>query len=206
MAVIKNKINPVLKRAIDISGALGGLLFIIPFTPLIWIAIKLESRGPALVRLERISGGKVIKVYKFRSMINGARKMKKELKHLNERTDGPFFKIKNDPRLTKTGKVLRKFRIDEFPQLINVLTGDLSLVGPRPHEPEEIIFYPQNYKYLILAKSGVTGLSQVSGASGLPFLKELSLDAEYQKKQSFIFDLKIILKTLMIIFSDPNAV
>ena len=132
--------------------------------------------------------------------------MRKELKNLNERKDGPFFKIKNDPRLTKTGKILRKFRLDEFPQLINVLKGELSLVGPRPHEPAEIIFYPQKYKYLILAKSGVTGLSQVSGASGLQFLKELSLDDEYQKKQSFVFDLKIIMKTLKVIFSDPNAV
>lgn len=190
----------------DVSGALSGLLLIVPLTPFIWLAIKLESRGPVLVKLERVSGGKVIKVYKFRSMIEGAQAMKKELKHLNERKDGPFFKVKNDPRLTKTGKFLRKFRLDEFPQLINVLKGELSLVGPRPHEPAEIIFYPQEYKHLILAKSGVTGLSQVSGASGLMFLKELSLDAEYQEKQSFAFDLKIILKTLKVIFSDPNAV
>ena len=190
----------------DVSGALGGLLLIAPLTPFIWLAIKLESRGPVLIRLERVSGGKVIKVYKFRSMIKGAQAMRKELKNLNERKDGPFFKIKNDPRLTKTGKILRKFRLDEFPQLINVLKGELSLVGPRPHEPAEIIFYPQEYKYLILAKSGVTGLSQVSGASGLQFLKELSLDDEYQKKQSFVFDLKIIMKTLKVIFSDPNAV
>ena len=198
--------NRILKRAMDVSGALSGLLLIVPLTPFIWLAIKLESRGPVLVKLERVSGGKVIKVYKFRSMIEGAQAMKKELKHLNERKDGPFFKVKNDPRLTKTGKFLRKFRLDEFPQLINVLKGELSLVGPRPHEPAEIIFYPQEYKHLILAKSGVTGLSQVSGASGLMFLKELSLDAEYQEKQSFAFDLKIILKTLKVIFSDPNAV
>ncbi len=196
----------VLKRTIDISGALGGLLLVAPLTPFIYLAIKLESRGSALVKLERVSGGKVVKVYKFRSMVNGARLLKKDLECLNERKDGPFFKIKNDPRLTKTGKVLRKFRLDEFPQLINVLKGELSLVGPRPHEPEEVVFYPKDYKHLLFAKSGVTGLSQVSGASGLPFLEELRLDDEYQKNQSFKADLKIILKTLKIIFSDPNAV
>ncbi len=197
--------NPV-KRIIDVSGALGGLLLIAPLTPFIYLVIKLESRGPALVRLERVSGGKIIKVYKFRSMINGARALKKGLEDFNERKDGPFFKIKNDPRLTKTGKILRKFRLDEFPQLINVLKGELSLVGPRPHEPEEVVFYPDNYKHLLLAKSGVTGLSQVSGASGLPFLEELLLDDKYQKSQSLKMDLKIIFKTLKIIFSDPNAV
>lgn len=198
--------NRVLKRTIDISGALGGLLLVAPLTPFIYLAIKLESRGPALVKLERVSRGKVIEVYKFRSMVSGAALRKKELSRLNERKDGPFFKIKNDPRLTKTGKVLRKFRLDEFPQLVNVLKGELSLVGPRPHEPEEVIFYPLNYRHLLLAKSGVTGLSQVSGASGLPFLEELRLDDEYQKSQSLKTDLKIILKTLKIIFSDPNAV
>jgi lipopolysaccharide/colanic/teichoic acid biosynthesis glycosyltransferase len=115
--------NNFFKRTIDISGALSGLLLISPLVPFIYLSIKLESRGPALVGLERISGGKVVKVYKFRSMVNGARLLKKDLKHLNERKDGPFFKIKNDPRLTNVGKILRKFRLDEFPQLINVLKG-----------------------------------------------------------------------------------
>lgn len=183
-----------------------GLLVLAPFWPLIALAIKLDSSGPVLVKLNRISGGKVIQVYKFRSMIDGAHYFKLKLQHLNERSDGPFFKIKNDPRLTRVGKILRKFRIDEFPQLINVLRGELALVGPRPHEPEEVIHYPQEHKHLILAKSGVTGLSQVSGASGLPFLKELELDGHYIKNQSFWLDAKIVSKTVKIIFSDPTAV
>ncbi|MBI2075566.1 MAG: sugar transferase [Candidatus Harrisonbacteria bacterium] len=162
--------------------------------------------GPVFVRLPRVSGGKIIYVYKFRSMVAGAHEKKWGLAHLNERGDGPFFKIKNDPRLTRVGKVLRKFRLDEFPQLMNVALGDLSLVGPRPHEPEEVVLYPDPYKPLILAKAGVTGLSQVNGASGLPFMKELELDFAYAKTPSLVTDAKILLKTARILFTDPNAV
>lgn len=132
--------------------------------------------------------------------------MRPDLAKLNERRDGPFFKIKKDPRVTRVGKVLRKFRIDEFPQLWNVLKGELALVGPRPHEPEEIENYPQQYRDLIQARAGVTGLSQVSGASSLPFLKELELDETYLKTISPLTDLKIILKTFAILFFDPSAV
>lgn len=195
-----------IKRIVDIFGAAVGLLAILPFSPFIAIAIKLDSKGPALIKLDRISSGKTIKVYKFRSMVQNARETKKNLAHLNERNDGPFFKIKNDPRLTKTGKILRKFRLDEFPQLINVLKGELSLVGPRPHEPKEILHYPSEYKYLINEKAGVTGLSQVNGASSLPFLKELELDSYYAKHQSLWLDFKILLKTFYILLFDPTGV
>ena len=168
--------------------------------------IKLESRGPIIIRLKRVSGGKVIRVYKFRSMIEGAHALKPLLKDINERKDGPFFKIKADPRLTGVGRILRKFRIDELPQFLNVLKGELALVGPRPHEPEEVALYPNEYKHLILAKAGLTGLSQVSGASGLPFLKELELDNHYIRNRSFLLDLKILTKTAAIMFFDPTAV
>ncbi|HEY4523676.1 MAG TPA: sugar transferase [Candidatus Paceibacterota bacterium] len=195
-----------MKRGIDILGAGIGLILIAPVTPFIVSAIKHESDGPALIRLPRVSAGKKVHVYKFRSMINNAHAMKPTLHEQNERKDGPFFKIKNDPRVTKVGRVLRKFRLDEFPQLINVLKGELSLVGPRPHEPEEVIHYPGEYKHLILAKAGVTGLSQVNGASSLPFLKELELDSFYEKNKSLWLDMKIIGKTISIIFTDPTAV
>lgn len=195
-----------MKRILDVVGALVGLLAVAPLTPFIALAIKLESRGPVLEKLPRVSGGKLIYVYKFRSMIEGAHGLKIQLARFNERIDGPFFKIKNDPRITRVGRILRKFRIDEFPQLINVLKGELALVGPRPHEPEEVIHYPGPYKHLLLAKAGVTGLSQVSGASSLPFLKELELDSYYVRNQSLWLDLKIIAKTIVIIFTDPTAV
>ena len=200
-------IYQIIKRFMDILGAILGITFIFPFLPFIAAAIKLDSHGPVMVKLNRVSAGKIIKVYKFRTMRTGTHEMKyKELAPFNERKDGPFFKIKNDPRITETGKILRKFRLDEFPQLINVLRGELSLVGPRPHEPEEIKRYPAEYKTLALAKAGVTGLSQVSGASSLPFLKELELDNFYLKNQSLWLDFKIILKTMAILFFDPTAV
>lgn len=196
----------VLKRIFDIAGALAALIFIIPFTPFIAAAILIEDGRPVFVRLKRISGGRVIRLYKFRTMIRGAEAKKKDLLHLNERKDGPFFKIKNDPRLTKTGKFLRKLRLDEFPQAINVLKNELSIVGPRPHEPEEVKYYPADYKKILLYKGGVTGLSQVSGASGLPFKKELDLDLYYTKNKNFWLDLKILFKTIWIFFSDPTGV
>ena len=195
-----------MNRFFDIFGALIGLIFIIPFTPFIALAIVIESGWPVMIKLDRISEGRRIQVYKFRSMIKGAHPMKPKLAHLNERADGPFFKIKNDPRLTRVGKWLRKFRLDEFPQLLNVLKGELALVGPRPHEPEEVSQYLPEFKKILLTKSGLTGLSQVSGASGLPFKKELELDLYYVENKSLWFDLKILFKTIRIFFFDPTGV
>lgn len=195
-----------MKRFIDIVGSGFGLLVSAPLWPLVALAIKLDSYGPVLVRLPRVSAGKIIYVYKFRSMIDGAHLIKRVFHHLNERRDGPFFKIKSDPRLTRVGKIIRKFRIDEIPQLINVFKGELTLVGPRPHEPEEVIHYPGEYKHLILVKAGVTGFSQVNGASSLPFLSELVLDDYYIRNQNLLWDAQILAKTVKIMFTDPTAV
>lgn len=195
-----------MKRAVDIIGAMAGLIILTPFFPLIALAIKLNSRGATLVKLKRVSQGREIHVYKFRSMINNAHQIKPSLAHLNERRDGPFFKMRHDPRVTGVGRFLRKTRLDEFPQLINVLKGELSLVGPRPHEPEEITMYPQQYANIVFAKAGVTGLSQVNGASSLPFLKELEWDQRYLQNQSLWLDIKIVAKTIFILFTDQNAV
>jgi len=197
---------PIWKRFSDIFGAILGLVLILPLLPFIAAAIKLEDKGPVFVKLPRVSDGKEILVYKFRSMVLGAREQKKNLLSLNERKDGPFFKIRKDPRITRTGRLLRKFRVDEFPQLLNVLKGELSLVGPRPHEPEEIIHYPDKYKHLPQARAGVTGLSQISGASSLPFLRELEFDDFYTKHISLWMDVKILFKTFLILFFDPTAV
>jgi len=196
----------IIKRAVDIIFSIIGIIIIAIIYPFIALAIKLNTKGPVLIKLNRISLGKTISVYKFRSMIENAHEKKKELFLLNERKDGPFFKIKNDPRLTNIGKILRKFRVDEFPQFINVLKGELSLVGPRPHESEEIIHYPDQYKHLADEKAGITGLSQVNGASSLPFLKELEYDEYYSNNKSFQLDLEIILKTIKILFTDPTGI
>lgn len=190
---------------VDIVGASLGLLVILPFLPFIALAIKLDSPGAVLVKLPRVSQGKMVGVYKFRSMVKDAHKMKADLMELNER-DEYFFKMKNDPRVTRVGRLLRRFRLDEFPQLINVLKGELALVGPRPHEPEEVINYPEEYKDLLLTRAGVTGLSQVSGASRLLFLEELRLDKSYIENISAVSDFKILMKTAAIFLFDPTAV
>lgn len=197
---------PPWKKSIDIFGAFLGLFVIAPLVPVIVLAIVVETRGGAIVRLERISEGNVIKVYKFRSMVHDAQDRKAQLLHLNERGDGPFFKIRKDPRVTRVGRIIRKFRIDEFPQLVNVLKGELALVGPRPHEPGEVSQYPDEYKSILLARAGVTGHSQVNGASSLPFVKELELDKYYIERMSPIFDMKVVGKTVSILFFDPTAV
>lgn len=196
----------MMKRTVDIVGGVCGLLFIAPFTPLIAFAILLESGFPAFVKLGRVSEGHAIGVYKFRTMIAGAETMKSGLMDLNERKDGAFFKIEKDPRLTRVGTFLRKLRLDEFPQFWNVLKGDLSLVGPRPHEPEEIAQYPEVFKKIADAKAGLTGLSQVKGASALSFLKELEYDLYYLEHQSFVLDLKILFQTFLIFITDPTGV
>ncbi len=196
----------MLKRIIDILGAVCGLLFIAPFTPFIALAIVINDGFPIIVRLDRVSEGQVVRLYKFRSMVRGARAIKAKLMNRNERSDGPFFKIADDPRLTRTGKWLRKFRLDEFPQFLNVLKGELSLVGPRPHEPEEVEHYPPEFKKLLLAQGGITGLSQVMGASALLFIEELEYDKYYIEHQSFWLDIKLLFKTVWIFFSDPTGV
>ena len=197
---------PLWKRIFDLIVALVGLILVLPFVPLIAVAIKLDSAGPIIVKLERVSEGRKIGVYKFRSMVKNAEELKESLMYLNERKDGPLFKIKHDPRLTRVGKLLRKFRLDEFPQLINVLKGELAIVGPRPREPKEAEKYPEAYKGILEIRQGVTGLSQVSGASSLPFDKEIELDKLYTKDITLWGDLKILSRTVAILFFDPTAV
>ncbi len=194
------------KRILDVLGAAGGLVALWPLGVLICIIIRLDSKGVPMIRLERVSLGRVIKIYKFRSMVVGAESMLPDLKDLNERKDGPYFKIKNDPRVTTVGRFLRKYRIDEVPQLINVLLGEMSLVGPRPYKPSEVAQYPAEYAHLPRALSGMTGLSQISGSSSLSFQRTLELDDEYLKNWSLGLDVKILLKTFARIFSDRSAV
>ena len=197
---------PMLKRLFDIVGALAGLVFILPFTPFIALAIVLDDGFPVFVRLDRVSVGRVFKMLKFRTMVRGAHGMKPLYAHLNERRDGPFFKIKDDPRLTKVGKWLRRFRLDEFPQFWNVLIDDISLVGPRPYPPEEVAEYPPEFRRLYFAKAGLTGLAQVMGASTLSFRKTMEYDIYYVEHQSLWLDVKILFRTVFIFFTDPTGV
>ncbi|OGZ38793.1 MAG: hypothetical protein A3A94_02015 [Candidatus Portnoybacteria bacterium RIFCSPLOWO2_01_FULL_43_11] len=195
----------IIKRIVDVSGAFLGLILISPFFGLIAFIVKWDSAGPVLVKLKRISHGKEFNLYKFRSMIEGAEDLKKFLWAYNERKDGPLFKIRKDPRVTRVGRFLRKYRIDELPQLINVLKGEMSLVGPRPHQPDEIAKYQKHHKKVLAIKPGITGLAQASGSSELSFEEEVKLDTYYVENWSLLKDLKIFLRTLVILFKDRSA-
>ena len=138
-------------------------------------------------------------------MIKNAEELKPYLAVFNERRDGPLFKIKNDPRITGVGRFIRRYRLDEIPQFWNILKGDMSLVGPRPHQPDEIKKYEKHHKRVLAIKAGATGLAQVSGSSDLPFDQEVALDTFYIENWSLFADFKIILKTLVKIFTDRSA-
>jgi exopolysaccharide biosynthesis polyprenyl glycosylphosphotransferase len=196
----------VIKRLFDIVASLIILIILSPVFLVLAIMIKLDSPGPVFVRLKRVSQGKLFGMYKFRSMVENAKELKKELMKLNERKDGPLFKMKNDPRITNFGKFLRRTRLDEFAQLFNVLKGEISLVGPRPHEPEEVEQYKTHHRKVLAIKSGITGMAQVSGSSKLSFEDEVGLDTYYIENWSLMLDFVILFKTLIIFLTrDKNA-
>lgn len=196
----------IIKRILDVfSGALGLVVFS-PLMGVIAFAIKWETEGPVFARLKRVSKNKEFDLLKFRGMIQNAEELKPYLAVFNERQDGPLFKIKNDPRITRVGCLIRKYRFDEIPQFWNILKGDMSLVGPRPHQPDEISKYEKHHKKVLAIKAGATGLAQVSGSSDLPFNQEVTLDTFYIENWSLFLDLKIILRTIFKVFTDHSAV
>lgn len=198
----------VVKRVVDIFGSTIGLVLLSPVFGLAAFAIKWETEGSVFVRLKRVSGNREFDLLKFRSMINNAHELNLYLRSLgNDRPDaGPLWKMKDDPRITKTGKFLRKTRVDELPQLWNVLRGEMSLVGPRPHQPNEIARYERHHKKVLAIKAGVTGLAQISGSSDISFEREVVLDSFYIDNWSFWLDVKIILKTVVKMVRDKSAV
>jgi lipopolysaccharide/colanic/teichoic acid biosynthesis glycosyltransferase len=139
-------------------------------------------------------------------MVCDAQNMKEQLVHLNERTDGPLFKVKHDPRVTCVGRVLRRYSLDELPQLLNVILGQMSLVGPRPHEPGEVARYDDASRRLLTIKPGITGLAQISGRSALKFADEVRLDMYYVENWSPFLDVQILLKTPAVVLSGREAV
>ncbi len=200
----------VMKRLVDIIGSLFLIIVTSPIMILTAIAIKLDSRGPVFFSLldddsplYRIGqGGKKFRYIKFRSMLNRMDSMRyKELADQNVRSDGPMVKIKDDPRITRVGKFIRRFSIDELPELFLVLRGTMSLVGPRPHLPEEVAKYESRHKKVLSIKPGITGLAQVSGRSDLSFDDEVRLDTYYIENWSIILDLILLLKTPLAVIS-----
>lgn len=194
----------IIKRLTDIIGAGIGLLILSPLLAITALAIKLDSKGPILFTklddgspVKRVGQkGELFKFYKFRSMRPKSHNLRyTDLAKNNTRSDGPLVKIENDPRVTKVGKFIRKYSIDELPQLWNVLIGTMSLVGPRPHLPEEVANYKKHHHFVLTIKPGVTGLAQISGRSDLGFEEEIKLDSYYIENWSLWMDLKIIIKT-----------
>lgn len=191
----------VLKRAIDL--VLGLVLFIIlsPLLLLIALLVLVTSGWPIFYVSKRVGqyGKGAIPVLKFRSMCRDADQKKNELTDLSHRTDGPLFKIKNDPRVTPLGRLLRRYSLDELPQLLNVIIGQLSLVGPRPHLPSEVQKYALHHRRVFTVRPGVTGLAQISGRSNLPFEEEVAYDMRYIEDWSLMLDLWILWRTVFVV-------
>ncbi len=193
------------KRALDIVGALIALILAAPLMVVTVLLIKLDSPGPILFFQTRVGRwGRKFTCYKFRSMYIDAEKRLLDLHQLNE-ADGPIFKIRRDPRVTRVGRVIRKLSIDELPQIFNVLKGDMSLVGPRPPLPREVVRYTLEHRRRLDAIPGITGLQQISGRSDLPFERWVALDVEYIENQSFWYDLEILLKTIPTVLGGKGA-
>ncbi len=194
-----------IKRTLDLLITFVGLLIALPLMLIMAIAIKLDSPGPAIFVQERIGkDGVTFHAYKFRSMIADAESQRLKLAELNE-ADGPLFKIKDDPRLTRTGRLLRRFSFDEIPQVFNVLLGDMSLVGPRPALPEEVDEYEPWHRKRLDVVPGMTGLWQVSGRSNLTFDEMALLDIYYVENWSPRLDISILLRTIPKVLSGEGA-
>ena len=201
-----NWLYPTGKRALDILAASLSLLLIVPFIPLLALVIRLDSPGPLLFSQTRVGEkGREFRCWKLRSMYIDAEARKAELEQHNEMAGGVIFKIKEDPRITRVGRWLRKASIDELPQLWNVLVGDMSLVGPRPAVPAEVAQYSAVERQRLDVKPGITCLWQISGRSDLPFDKQVELDIRYARERSLLLDLEIILRTIPAVLSAKGA-
>ncbi len=190
----------IVKRLFDVMGAIFFMILFSPIFLIIPIIIKIDSSGPIFYKDLRVgSKNKKFYLYKFRSMIDKADELREKLMQQNERADGPLFKIENDPRITRIGKFIRRTSIDELPNFWNVLIGKMSLVGPRPHRPEEVEKYQRHHKKLLNIKPGITGMAQVSGRSTLDFETEVKLDTLYIETWSLWLDVIILLKTPLVL-------
>ncbi len=194
-----------IKRVVDIVTSVFFLLVFSPVLLIAAIAVKLTSPGPLFYIQERVGkGGQVFRFAKFRSMRDGAHTELDDLRHLNE-VEGPVFKIKDDPRITPVGRFIRKYSIDELPQLAHVLTGHMSLVGPRPPLATEVATYDEWHRQRLLVKPGITCIWQVSGRSDLDFETWVALDVEYVRTWKPWLDFVILLKTLPAVISGKGA-
>ena len=194
-----------LKRLLDITLAVIVLLATLPIWLVIAIAIKIDSPGRAIFVQERVGlRGRRFRFYKFRSMTDGADHMKAAMRHLSE-VDGPVFKVRSDPRVTRIGRLLRRTSLDELPQIINIVKGEMSLVGPRPALPEEVAQYRPNDMVRLAVKPGLTCWWQVRGRSTLDFDTWMACDREYVYGLSFLTDVRIMVRTVKAVLSCRGA-
>ncbi|GAA0109843.1 MULTISPECIES: sugar transferase [Clostridium] len=195
----------ILKRIIDIIGSIIGIVLVSPVLLVTAVLIKLESKGRIFFSQTRVGlHGKEFKIYKFRSMVDGAEALRKSIEHKNEMS-GPMFKVRGDPRITKIGRFIRKTSIDELPQLINVLKGEMSLVGPRPSLPSEVEKFEAWMLKRLEVKPGLTCYWQVSGRNNICFEDWMKLDIDYVNNRNMQLDIKLIFKTIILLFGDKNA-
>ncbi|MBX3011066.1 MAG: sugar transferase [Caldilineaceae bacterium] len=197
--------NLIVKRAVDLVATILAGLLSLPLLGLIALAIRLDSAGPVIYRQTRIGkNGKAFTCYKFRSMVTDADELRNTLTNRNEAT-GPLFKVRNDPRQTRVGRWLRRYSLDELPQLYNVLRGEMSWVGPRPNLPHEVEQYQEWHKKRLSVSPGITGLWQVSGRSDLTFDEMVLLDIYYVENWSLALDLHILLRSIPAVFQGRGA-
>jgi lipopolysaccharide/colanic/teichoic acid biosynthesis glycosyltransferase len=193
------------KRVIDVVVATLLLIVLAPLLLVIAIAIKFDSRGPILFRQQRVGSDELpFMMLKFRSMRDGAESEVSSVRHLDI-TNGPTFKAPKDPRLTRVGRRLRRFSLDELPQLVNVLRGDMSLVGPRPMLAQELLQMEPGYRRRFLAKPGLTCIWQVSGRSEIEFARWMELDVEYVERRSLRYDLALLARTPIAVLNGRGA-
>lgn len=205
------KLEKFVKRAIDIIGSIVGIIFLIPLTIVIGIAnLILKDKGPIFYTQERIGkNGKHFKMYKYRSMVVGADEKLREYLAENEEAReeyAKYKKLKHDPRITKMGAFLRKTSLDEFPQFINILKGEMSLVGPRPYLPREREEINGFFNYIMSCKPGLTGFWQVNGRSDVTFTDRLEMDMQYYYKHNLKMDIKILKDTFINVIKKEGAI
>jgi lipopolysaccharide/colanic/teichoic acid biosynthesis glycosyltransferase len=193
------------KRVLDVVGALMALLILAVPMALVALLIKLESRGPVFFAQYRLGeNGIPFRFFKFRSMVVDAERIRSDLEAVNEAT-GPVFKIRQDPRMTHIGRLIRKTSLDETPQLFHVLSGQMSLVGPRPPLSEEVENYQPWQRERLAVRPGLTCIWQISGRSDIPFDRWVELDIEYVRRRNLLLDLKILVLTIPAVLSGRGA-
>jgi lipopolysaccharide/colanic/teichoic acid biosynthesis glycosyltransferase len=196
----------ILKRLLDLLLAGAALIALLPLLMVVAALIKLEDGGAVFFRQKRVGlRGRIFHMWKFRSMVQNAEALKAQLANRNEMAGGVIFKLKCDPRMTRCGKWIRKYSIDEMPQLWNVLKGDMSLVGPRPPVPAEVEEYSVEDRQRLLAKPGLTCFWQVGGRSEIDFAGQVRLDLDYIRAESFLLDLKLMLQTIPAVLMGKGA-